>query len=54
MGGIVALGYGILIGISWKSEASCRRFDQRYRQHRRDVRMALPLPKRSLKLNQPT
>ena len=47
MGRIVALVYGIFIGIFLEERGLVLAFGQRYRQHRRDVRMLLPLPKRS-------
>ena len=47
MGSIVALGYGIFIDIFLEERGLVQAFGQRYRQHRRDVRVLLPLPKRS-------
>ena len=48
MGRIVALVYGIFIGIFLEERGLVQAFGQRYRQHRRDVRLRLlPLPKRS-------
>ena len=47
MGRIVALVYGIFIGIFLEERGLVQAFGQRYRQHRRYVRMLLPLPKRS-------
>ena len=39
--------YGNFIGIFLKERGLVQAFGQRYRQHRRDVRMLLPLPNRS-------
>jgi protein-S-isoprenylcysteine O-methyltransferase Ste14 len=47
MGRIVARVYGIFIGIFREERGLVQAFGQRYRQHRRDVMMLLPLPKRS-------
>ena len=47
MGRIVARVYGIFIGIFLEERGLVRRLARGYRQHRRDVRMLLPLPKRS-------
>ncbi len=47
MGKIVALVYGIFIGIFLEERGLVQAFGQRYRQHRRDVRMLPPLPNRS-------
>ena len=47
MGRIVALVDGNFIGIFLKERGLVQAFGQRNRQHRRDVRMLLPLPNRS-------
>jgi protein-S-isoprenylcysteine O-methyltransferase Ste14 len=47
MGRIVAVVYGIFIGIFLEERGLVQAFGQRSRQHRRDVRMLLSLPKRS-------
>ena len=47
MGRIVALVYGIFIDIFLEERGLVQAFGQRYRQHKSDVRMLLPLPKRS-------
>ena len=47
MGRIVALVDGNFMGIFLEERGVVQAFGQRYRQHRRDVRMLLPLPKRS-------
>jgi len=46
MGRIVAV-YGIFIGIFLEERGRVQAFGQRYPQHRRGVRMLLPLPNRS-------
>ena len=46
MGRIVAVVCGFFIGIFPEERGLVQAFGQRYRQHRRDVRL-LPLPKRS-------
>ena len=47
MGRIVALVDGNFIGIFLEERGLVQAFGQRYRQHRRGVRMLLPLPNRS-------
>jgi protein-S-isoprenylcysteine O-methyltransferase Ste14 len=47
MGRIVALVDGNFIGIFLKERGLVQAFGQRYRQHRRGVRMLLPQPNRS-------
>ena len=47
MGRIVALVDGNFIGIFLKERGLVQAFGQRYRQHRRGVRILLPLPNRS-------